>query len=63
MSHGTAIFKCISASASHAEEHALQVRKALKVMGYDTHAVSRTERAVLPARRGKPRRSRNKKAR
>ncbi len=31
------------------EEHALQVRKALKVMGYDTHTVSRDGRTyILP---------------
>ncbi|UQT50062.1 hypothetical protein M5E87_11095 [Flavonifractor plautii] len=31
------------------EEHALRVRKALKVMGYDTHTVSRDGRTyILP---------------
>ena len=31
------------------EKHALQVRKALKVMGYDTHTVSRDGRTyILP---------------
>ena len=31
------------------EKHALQVRKALKVMGYDTHTVSRDSRTyILP---------------
>lgn len=37
------------------EEHALRVRKALKVMGYDTHTVSRDGGPISsPARRGRP---------
>lgn len=34
------------------EEQALQVRKALKVVGYDTHTVSRGRQDLYPPRRG-----------
>ena len=39
------------------EEHALQVRKALKVMGYDTHTVSRDGRTYILPGDGRGRRA------